>query len=86
MNLPINIVTGNTSPHTKTSWQECSDVLNSLYKGLLLDHTRLFVLWDVHLASLLHRTLQYSESTVGEDTELVVQWKSLLGKLLVDGS
>lgn len=56
--LPIDLVSGDINAHivNKKKWDECLDVSKSLYKTLILDNTRDFVVWDTHLMSVLHRT------------------------------
>ncbi|KAH9807805.1 hypothetical protein DFH28DRAFT_912603 [Melampsora americana] len=78
--LPIELVKGSKASCivNKTNWEESSDILNSLYAGLFLDHARLVFRWDTHLVALLHNTLQYSEATIAEDQLLEAQWKNML--------
>lgn len=78
--LPIDLVSGDINAHivNKKKWDECLDVSKSLYKTLILDNTRDFVVWDTHLMSVLHRTQRYSEATEDDDMELEVRWKALL--------
>ncbi|KAH9808955.1 hypothetical protein DFH28DRAFT_834372, partial [Melampsora americana] len=73
--LPINLVTrGAYVRMTKTTWNDCTDVLESLYQGLFLDHARLIFRWDSHLLSLLRRTQIYCQATIAEDNVLELKW------------
>ncbi|KAH9819535.1 hypothetical protein DFH28DRAFT_1093567 [Melampsora americana] len=82
--LPIELVKGSKALHivNKTNWEESSDILDSLYHGLFLDHARLVFRWDTYLVSLLHNTRQYSEATIAEDQLLEAQWKNMLKSYL----
>ncbi|EGG13207.1 uncharacterized protein MELLADRAFT_70386, partial [Melampsora larici-populina 98AG31] len=58
--LPIDLVSGSRSARmTKTAWDDCTNVLISLYHGVYLEHARLISTWDSHMLSLLHRTRVY---------------------------
>ena len=81
-NLPIKLVSSSSQVFNKTTWDECVEVVKSLYTGLILDHTRHFFMWDRDLVALLHKTHQYSDSTYTEDLALESQWKELISKYL----
>ncbi|EGF96916.1 uncharacterized protein MELLADRAFT_114740 [Melampsora larici-populina 98AG31] len=78
--LPIQLVTGSHASHivTKTTWEECTKTVESIYHGLFLDHARVIFAWDTHLVSLLHDTRQYSEATIAEDNVLEERWRDML--------
>ncbi|KAH9808507.1 hypothetical protein DFH28DRAFT_909360, partial [Melampsora americana] len=82
--LPINLVTGTSSARMKkTAWNDCLSVLESLYHGLLLDHSRLIFRWDSHVLSLLHHTRRYCEVTIAEDNALESNWTDMLHRIIV---
>ena len=66
----------------RVTWEECLEVVKSLYIGLIHDHARHFIMWDSDLVTLLHKNLQYSDSTHTEDLALESQWKELIGRYL----
>ncbi|KAH9809033.1 hypothetical protein DFH28DRAFT_907085, partial [Melampsora americana] len=82
--LPIELVKGSKALHivNKINWEESSDILDSLYHGLFLDHACLVFRWDTYLVSLLHNTRQYSSATIAEDQLLEAQWKNMLKSYL----
>ena len=81
-NLPIKLVSNSSQVFNKTTWEECTEVVKSLYIGLILNNTRHFFTWDRDVVTLLHKTQQYSDSTYTEDLALESQWKELISKYL----
>lgn len=80
--LPIQLVRNSSQIVNKGTWDECKEVVKSLYIDLILDHGRHFFRWDSGLVPLLHETRQYLDYTIAEDLVLESQWKEMMKRYL----